>query len=73
VWARNGTRSPADISLSSRFTQILGLVVTRTGVASNEQQTIASWRAADAALSTWLVDPGGSTIGLLQFKDKGLG
>ncbi|MGH9212461.1 MAG: VOC family protein [Acidimicrobiales bacterium] len=25
------------------------------------------------ALSAWFVDPGGNTIGLLQFKDKGLG
>ena len=24
------------------------------------------------ALSSWFVDPGGNTIGLLQFKDKGL-
>jgi catechol-2,3-dioxygenase len=25
------------------------------------------------ALSAWFVDPGGNSIGLLQFKDKGLG
>jgi hypothetical protein len=25
------------------------------------------------ALSAWFVDPGGNTIGLLQFKDKGSG
>jgi catechol-2,3-dioxygenase len=25
------------------------------------------------ALSAWIVDPGGNTIGLLQFKDKGSG
>jgi catechol-2,3-dioxygenase len=25
------------------------------------------------ALSAWFVDPGGNTIGLLQFKDEGLG
>jgi hypothetical protein len=25
------------------------------------------------ALSAWFVDPAGNTIGLLQFKDKGLG
>lgn len=25
------------------------------------------------ALSAWFVDPGGNTIGLLQFKDQGLG
>jgi catechol-2,3-dioxygenase len=81
------------------------LVVTRSSVPSNEQQTKASWRVADVAaevaalrargvevaeydepglkttegvadvgfaLSAWLVDPGGNTIGLLQFKDEGL-
>jgi hypothetical protein len=25
------------------------------------------------ALSAWFVDPGGNTIGMLQFKDKALG
>jgi catechol-2,3-dioxygenase len=81
------------------------LVVTRSSVRSDEQQTKASWRVADVAaevaelrargvevveynepglktvdgvadigfaLSAWFVDPGGNTIGLLQFKDQGL-
>jgi hypothetical protein len=61
------------MSHSNRFTQILGLIVTRTGVASNEPQTSSSWRAADVARSAWFVDPRGNTIGLFQFKDKGLG
>lgn len=82
------------------------LVITRTSIQSDEQQTKANWRVADLAaevaalraqgvevaeydepglktvdgvadvgfaLSAWFVDPGGNTIGLLQFKDKGLG
>jgi catechol-2,3-dioxygenase len=82
------------------------LVVTRSSVRSNEQQTKASWRVPDItaevaelrargvevaeydeaslktvdgvadigfALAAWFVDPGGNTIGLLQFKDRGLG
>jgi catechol-2,3-dioxygenase len=79
------------------------LVVTRTSMRTNEQQTKANWRVADVAaevaelrargvavaeydepglktadgvadvgfaLSAWFVDPGGNTIGLLQFKDE---
>jgi catechol-2,3-dioxygenase len=79
------------------------LVVTRSSMETNEQQTKGSWRVADVAsevaqlrargvdvaeydgpglktidgvadvgfaLSAWFVDPGGNTIGLLQFKDK---
>jgi catechol-2,3-dioxygenase len=82
------------------------LVVTRTSMPSNEQQTRASWRVSDVAAevaqlrargvavadydqpgltttdgvadigfawSAWFLDPGGNTIGLLQFKDQALG
>jgi catechol-2,3-dioxygenase len=82
------------------------LVVTRSSIQSDGQQTKANWRVADVAvevaelrargvevaeydepglkttdgvadvgfaLSAWFVDPGGNTIGLLQFKDEGLG
>ncbi|MFC5262392.1 VOC family protein [Kribbella qitaiheensis] len=81
------------------------LVLTRSTVRTDEQQTKASWRVADVAdeitdlrargdkvaeydepglrtidgvadvgfaLVAWFVDPGGNTIGLLQFKDQGL-
>jgi len=59
------------------------LVLTRTSEPSSEQTTKASVAepglrtvdgVADAglALSAWLVDPGGNTIGLLQFKDETL-
>ena len=81
------------------------LVVTRSTMRSDEQQTRASWRVADVAaeiaelrargveiaeydepglrtvdgvadvgfaLAAWFVDPGGNTIGLLQFRDQEL-
>jgi catechol-2,3-dioxygenase len=82
------------------------LVITRTEIQNNEQQTKANWRVTDVAaevttlrsrgievveydepglkttdgvadvgfaLTAWFVDPGGNTIGLLQFKDQDLG
>jgi extradiol dioxygenase family protein len=54
------------------------LVVTRSSALSGEQQTKASWRVKDVAaevaeLRARGVDPGGNTIGLLQFKGQGLG
>jgi catechol-2,3-dioxygenase len=81
------------------------LVLTRSTVRTDEQQTKANWRVADIAaeitelrargvevaeydepglrtvdgvadvgfaLAAWFVDPGGNTIGLLEFKDQGL-
>jgi catechol-2,3-dioxygenase len=36
-------------------------------------QTIDGVADVGFALSAWFVDPGGNTIGLLQFKDKALG
>jgi catechol-2,3-dioxygenase len=36
-------------------------------------KTVDSVADVGFALSAWFVDPGGNTIGLLQFKDKALG
>jgi catechol-2,3-dioxygenase len=36
-------------------------------------QTVDGVADVGFALSAWFVDPGGNTIGLLQFKDKGQG
>jgi hypothetical protein len=56
-------RSPSCARTASRLP-------STTSLASKTVDGVAD---VGFALSAWFVDPGGNTIGLLQFKDKGLG
>jgi catechol-2,3-dioxygenase len=72
----NEQQTKASWRVSDVATEVAQLRARGVAVADYDQpglQTTDGVADIGFALPAWFVDPGGNTIGLLQFKDQGLG